>query len=157
MSWPILPLEEALAEPGLPEGREELIRLEQEVALMPQANCPLRHFFAKGLYIRELTVPKGVVLTGAIHLVECVSVVAKGVILISDGAFTVRLEAPFTMIVPAGTKKAGFALEETVWIDSYPNPDDERDIEVLEQRYMTNSQKDYLTRTNQLLEQPCLD
>ena len=121
---------------------------------MPQVECPLRHFFAKGLYIRELTIPAGVALTGAIHLVDCISVMSQGKILVSDGEKAVCMTAPLTMFCAAGTKKAGYCLEEVIWVDSYPNPDDERDIDVLENRLMTNSHSDYLKRTTQLLEKP---
>jgi hypothetical protein len=64
------------------------------------------------------------------------------------------MTAPLTMLCAAGTKKAGYCLEEVIWVDSYPNPDDERDIDVLENRLMTNSHSDYLKRTTQLLEKP---
>lgn len=148
----IIPLEQALAEPNLPPGREEILQLEAEVGKLPQVDCPVRHFFAKGLYIREITIPKGVVLVGYVHMEECVTTLAKGSILIADGDKTMHLTAPFTMSCVAGTKKAGYALEESVWIDSYANPDDERDIGVLEARYTASSHQDYLTRTQLLLE-----
>jgi hypothetical protein len=147
-----MPLEEALAEPDLPPGREGILRLESEIAKMPQVECPLRHIFSKGLYVREFIIPKGVILTGAIHLQECITTLAKGKVLMTEGGEAVCLTAPYVNSFAAGTKKAIFALEDSVWIDAYPNPDDERDTDVLEDRLMTNSHLDYLTRPELLLE-----
>jgi hypothetical protein len=149
---PLLPLEVTLAEPGLPPGRAAILRLENEITKLPQAECPIRHFFAKGVFVREITIPKGVVLTGCIHMFECVSTLAKGSIVVTQGTEVVQLTAPFTGFYDAGTKKAIYAVEESVWMDAYANPDDERDIEVLEARYTASSHQEFLHRVQPLLE-----
>jgi hypothetical protein len=114
---------------------------------LPQYQCPLRHYFADGLYVREIFIPAGCALVGYIHTQDCVTVVSKGKILIADGeGLPVCVEAPFTKVVPRGTKKAGYALEDTIWSDAYVNADNERNIDVLEARLTANTHTEYLLR-----------
>ena len=135
----LLPLEQLLAEPNLPPGREVVLRFEAEVAKLPQSEPQLRHFFVKGVYVKEITIPKDHVLTSYIHMADCVSTMAKGRMVVTDGVNTLIMTAPCTFVCPAGSKKAGISLEDTVWLDSYANPDDEQDLDVLLTRYTANS------------------
>ena len=130
-----------------PEGRAAVVRFEDAVRKLPQFECPLTHYFVDGLYVREIFIPAGVVLVGYIHRQACVTTISKGAIVIADGEHApVVLRAPFTCAVPPGTKKAGFALEDTIWCDAYVNQDDERDIAVLEARLTAVTHEQYLAR-----------
>ncbi len=127
-------------------GREAIVRLEQAVGKLPQFDCPLKHYFVDGIYVREIFIPAGVVLVGYIHMQPCVTTVSAGRILIADGEATREVYAPFTMACPPGSKKAGYALEDTVWSDAYLNLDNETDIEKLEARLTANSHEEFLSR-----------
>jgi hypothetical protein len=128
-------------------AREGILRLESEIAKLPQYECPLRHYFADGLYVREIFIPAGCALVGYIHTQDCITTVSKGMILIADGEGPpVCITAPFTKTVPRGTKKAGYALQDTIWSDAYVNADNERDIDELERRLTANTHADYLAR-----------
>lgn len=96
--------------------RGDIQYLESIIERMPQAEMPLRHFFAKGLYARELTIPKNCVLTGAIHKHQHINIIVKGDISVATEHGVRRIQAPYVMISEPGTKRAGFAHEETVWI-----------------------------------------
>lgn len=98
-----------------PTPREKILALEDEIAKLPQVECPVRHYFAPGMYAREMTIPAGVALTGAVHKTEHLSTVSAGRILVDDGCGPVEIAAPFTFISKPGAKRAGFAIEETVW------------------------------------------
>lgn len=91
------------------------------------------HHFAHGTYTRELLIPAGVVLTGKIHRHSCINILAKGTIVISDGETEREITAPHTFVAPAGSKKAGFALTDVVWINVHPWVG-EPDIELIEQQ-----------------------
>jgi hypothetical protein len=54
----------------LDPARAKVEALEDEIAKLPQVDCPVRHYFAPGLYAREMTIPAGVTLTGAVHKTE---------------------------------------------------------------------------------------
>lgn len=129
-----------------PVGRKKIVDLEHEVAKLPQYECPLKHYFAEGLYVREIFIPAGCVLVGYVHMQDCVTTISKGVIAINDGELTTVLRAPFTKTVPAGSKKAGYALEDTIWCDAYVNPDNDRSIEKLEARLTANTHAEFLFR-----------
>ena len=127
-------------------ARSRLVNFERELGKLPQFECPLKHYFADGLYVREIFIPKGVALVGYVHMQDCVTTISQGAIAINDGVDMVVLRAPFTKPVPAGSKKAGYALEDTIWCDAYVNPDNERDIAKLESRLCADSHDDYLLR-----------
>src|SRR5579862_5059934 len=85
-----------------PQARDRIVRLEQAIARLPQYDCPLRHYFVDGLYVREITIPAGCALVGYIHVYPCITTLSKGSILISDGERSMRLTAPYTTTVAPG-------------------------------------------------------
>ncbi len=59
--------------------RTQVMRLEDAMRKEPdQIHIEPVHYFAHGLYAREITIPKGAVLTGKIHLFEHINVISKG-------------------------------------------------------------------------------
>lgn len=111
--------------------RQKVDRLERAMYDMPQADCPVRHFFAPGMYAREITIPKGVTLVGAIHKNENLAVLSKGVLELVTEDGTVTISAPCTVTIKPGTKNAALALEDAVWTNFLPNPDNETDTDKL--------------------------
>lgn len=111
----------------VPTMRQKVERLERAMYEMPQAECPVRHYFAPGMYAREITIPKGVTLVGAIHKTENLVVLSKGKLelVTEDGTRTV--EAPCTLTVKAGAKNAALALEESVWTNFFPTTETDLD------------------------------
>jgi hypothetical protein len=97
------------------------------------ALCPLIHRFADGLYTREIFIPKGMVLTGKIHRYAHPNFLMKGeVIVVTEAGGRQHLIAPLALISPPGTKRAVYALEDTVWVTVHANPDNTQDLAVLE-------------------------
>lgn len=117
--------------------RERLDTLEAELLKLPQVEIPPRHYFAKGLYAREITIPKGTLLTGKIHTGQHINIISKGDITVLTEHGPKRVKAPCTLISPPGTKRAGYAHEETVWTTIHANPTDETDPDVLESILIT--------------------
>ena len=76
----------------------------------------LRHRFADGLYIREITMPKGFVLTSKIHKTTHPYFVLKGDVSVKTEEGDIRIKAPYSGITQAGTKRILFCHEETVWV-----------------------------------------
>lgn len=130
--------------------RESIRHLEQDILECVPAEMPLEHFFAEGLYARSLTIPKNCVLTGAIHKHEHINILAKGDITVVTEDGPVRVQAPYVMVARPGTKRAGFAHEESVWITVHAC--DERDVEKVEQLLVTNDYDEWL----RIEEQRCL-
>ena len=80
------------------------------------AVCPVTHRFTPGLYIREIFIPAGTLLTSAIHLTEHPFVISKGRIWVSsETEGSVLYEAPHTGITQPHTRRALFAETDTIW------------------------------------------
>ncbi|TPE53077.1 hypothetical protein [Amaricoccus solimangrovi] len=102
---------------------------------MPQVEIPTTHDFPPGLYLREITMPAGALVIGHAHRGPTLNIMLKGRIAVVDGDGVRReIAAPFRFVSPPG-RKIALVLEETVWMNILPNPDDETDVEVLEDRY----------------------
>ena len=97
-------------EVGMKQGIQDGSLIEQEV--------PLEEFYAGGVYARQIFIKAGTALVGAIHKDEWLHVVSKGKLRIVTEAGTRIIDAterPQTFSSPAGVKRAGYAVTETVW------------------------------------------
>lgn len=127
-------------------AREKLMEFHRELTKLPQVDCPIQHFFAPGLYVRQIWIPAGVACTGYIHVQSCITTLSRGVIAVSDGEITRELQAPYTFVCRPGTMKAVLVSEEVVWADSYTNTDNETNIEKLEARLFAKSHEEFLAK-----------
>ena len=110
---------------------EKLAKLEAQLLQVPQVDCPVRHYFAPGLYAREINIPVGTVLVGAIHKIENLIVVSKGRLrMITDDGIK-EVTAGDTFTCKAGMKNAAIALEDTRWTNFFPNPENITDTDKL--------------------------
>ena len=109
--------------------RAKVLKLEEAMQALPQVDCPVRNLFAPGMYAREITIPAGVVLTGAVHKTDNFVVLSKGRLRLVTESGPVDIEAPHTMVCKAGTKNAALALDEAVWTNFFPT--DETDLDKL--------------------------
>jgi hypothetical protein len=107
--------------------RAKIERLEQESLAMPQVDCPVREYHVPGLYAREMTIPAGTGITGAVHKVENIAVLSAGRLVLATDDGPLEICAPCTLIVKPGQKNAAAALETSVWTNFLPNPTNERD------------------------------
>lgn len=97
-------------------ARVKVERVERIMERHPQTDCPVTHHFAPGVYMREMFIPQGVLLTGAVHKTAHMSVLSKGHIFILNGEERLELVAPATVLSPAGVKRAIYAVEDSTWM-----------------------------------------
>lgn len=114
-----------------PTMRERVDKLEASMLTMPQAECPVRHYFAPGLYAREITIPAGTVVTGAVHKTENLIVVSMGRLRIVTEDGIREVKAGDTLTCKAGMKNAVVALEDSRWTNFMANPDNVTDVDKL--------------------------
>lgn len=119
------------------ELRGKIAQFEQVLATFPgakfgdQESCPLKHSFADGVYVREIFIPKGTLLTGKIHRHSHPNFLMQGeVSVVTEGGGVQRLKAPLAMISKAGTKRVVYAHTDVVWITVHVT--DETDLEKIE-------------------------
>lgn len=95
------------------------------------------HHFAPGMYARELRIPAGVLLTGKIHKHAHLNMLVKGRIEISNAEGSKEMIAPQIFVSPPGTKRAGYAHEDSVWVTIHATT--ETDLEQLERDIVVDS------------------
>ena len=97
---------------------------------LPEDSCPVKHVFAPGMYAREMSIPKGMLLIGKIHRGSHINVVSKGSIRVLTEQGTKVINAPCSFVSEGGTKRVGVALEDTVWTTFHvTNSTDLKEIE----------------------------
>jgi hypothetical protein len=111
--------------------REKVAVLVREFGRFPQVECPLKHYFAPGIYLREIFMPAGTIVIGKIHKTEHLNLIESGSVSIvhDDGASEI-LCAPHTFVSKPGVQKVLYIREDTVWRTIHPT--EERDLERLE-------------------------
>lgn len=106
---------------------------------MPQVECPVVHHFGPGVYIREIHMAKGIVALGHHQRFDHLNVMLCGkVAMICDDDVVRVVEAPYIYTGKPG-RKFGYIMEDVVWQNVYPNPEDSRDVEALEAHWLDKS------------------
>ena len=112
--------------------------LEAHFLSLPQVECPVVHHFGPGVYIREVTIPAGSLAIGHAQRHEHLNIMLQGAVAMIDDGQVKILRAPLLFIGKPG-RKAGYVLETVIWQNVYPNPDNERDVDTLEARWLDKS------------------
>jgi hypothetical protein len=88
---------------------------------------PLVHRFTDGLYIRELSIPKGSLITSKTHKTQHQFILLKGVISVwhIDGTETL-LSAPYCGITQPNTRRIVYAWDDCIWSTCHPNPENKK-------------------------------
>lgn len=121
--------------------RDKVFAIETEMRRHEQLDLPVRHYFSQGVYARELFIPKGTLLTGQIHKYQQLNIMSQGdmSVLTEDGI--VRVQAPFTIVSPPGTKRIAYAHEDTVWTTIHGTH--ERDLEKIEAHFIAQTDDEF--------------
>ena len=115
------------SEIGIDPKHLPIYRIEQYLLTLPQVEIPVDHQFVNGLYARSVTVPSGVMLTGAVHKDECFFIVRTGRMLITTDDDPIEAKAGFMAASKAGSKRIGYALEDTTVTTFHANPQELRE------------------------------
>jgi len=134
--------------------RDTLMRLEGAMRKQPSAivgskACPLKHTFVDGAYIREITMPAGMLLTSKIHKKVHPYFVLKGDVSVLTEEGVVRIKAPFQGITPAGTKRLLYIHEETVWTTVHVT--ESKDLDEIEEEIIAKTFDDVLPEHKEAL------
>ncbi len=122
--------------------RDMMGAFESELSQVPGATfgddcCPLIHTFVPGMYIRQIDMPKGMVLTSKIHKTEHPYFILKGDVSVVTEEGLVRLTAPHFGITKPGTKRVLYIHEDTTWITVHKT--EETDLEKIEEEIIAKS------------------
>jgi hypothetical protein len=123
-------------------NRQKVQALELLLKEQPQVKLEVYHHFSKGVYARELHIPAGVILTGEIHKFTNLNILSKGKIQVLIGDIIQEIEAPFTVVSPAGTKRIARTLTDCIWTTIHGT--DEVNLNIIEQTFIAKSEQEWL-------------
>jgi hypothetical protein len=97
--------------------RDEVIDVvENIIANQPQIECPVTHRFTPNMYIREVFVPAGTILTSEIHKEEHPHVLSLGKITMWDGeGGEITISAPYCGITKANARRVVLVHENCIF------------------------------------------
>jgi quercetin dioxygenase-like cupin family protein len=104
---------------------------------------PLTHSFSDGIYTREIFIKKGLFAIGKIHKSDHTFFLMRGKLLLCTEEGVKEIEAPYYGNASAGTKRVAIALEDTVFVNVHPNPNNIKEIEKLEDIFVVSSYEEY--------------
>lgn len=121
------------------QNREKILSFEEKLSQLPEAGfgdnpkCRLIHKFCQNLYVREIHIPQGTVLTGKIHRHAHPNFLMEGEALVfTEQNQMEHLKAPLSMISEPGTKRVVYALSDLKWITVH-EVGSERDLSKIEE------------------------
>ena len=95
--------------------------------------CPLNHRFTDGLYVREIFMPAGSMITSKIHKTQHQYFILKGAVSVwIDEGKEIYLEAPYIGVTEPGTRRVLYIWEDCIWATAHVNLDNEDEIEIEE-------------------------
>jgi len=120
--------------------------LSSESSLVVKGNSdsfPLTHSFSEGIYVREMKMNKGGLVIGKIHNKTHTWFLMKGHIIVATEEGVMEYIAPTYVNAIAGAKRVIEAIEESVFINVHPNPDNITDTDELERILTCESYEAY--------------
>lgn len=96
-----------------------------------QIEIETTHYFAPGVYMRQVFIPKGATVVGKIHKTEHLNILSQGELSVLTEDGIKRLKASTVVKSSPGIKRVGYAHEDSVWITVHPT--DETDVDKIEE------------------------
>lgn len=128
---------------GKVEDIEDILRC------LPPVQLDMEHYFAAGVYARELLIPAGTMLTGKVHLRDQLNILTMGKITVTTDQGAVIVRAPHVFVSPAGTKRAAYAHTDCVWLTILAT--DLTDPEEIEKTFTVSTEQEYLDKETKCL------
>lgn len=104
------------ADLSIPTG-DQIWEAQTALSQIPQHEFETNHYFAGGVYAREMFIPKGYALVGKVHKFEHFFQIVRGKIIIWSDETSTIMEAPQLVVSKPGIKRVGMALEDTICIN----------------------------------------
>jgi quercetin dioxygenase-like cupin family protein len=110
--------------------REQIEKLQAEMAQMPQAELVTDHYFSGGMYCRRVFRPAGTLIVGKVHKKDHLFLCAMGEIIAWTEGGMKRLNAGDVVESKAGTKRVTLAVSDAIGITFHRT--DETDLDEIE-------------------------
>ena len=134
---------------SIADGENVIAGTKEKPIVTDSEKIPIRHFFMDGVYIREMTMFKGMVVIGAIHKDLHMCFLLEGHLTVADEDGIVEHIAPCHIVAKPGIKRVLYAHEDSIWYNTHKNPTDTKDVELLEKDLVAINYKEYEEYINQ--------
>ena len=104
---------------------------------------PLKHTFADGIYVRQMSLDQGSIVVGAIHKHLHVWFLLTGHISVVTEDATEDYVAPCYVVATPGTKRVIYANKKSIFVNIHKNPTNSQDIKWLEKEIVATSIEEY--------------
>ena len=125
----------------LADSKAQVFALEDVLKQMPQVEITPEMYYGYKSVARVVRIPAGTTLTGHIHKHAQVNI-AVGDISVTTDTGTRRLTGFNIIESPAGTKRAGHAHTDTIWVTIHGST--ATDVETLEAEMIAHSEAEFL-------------
>ena len=137
---------------NIAEFRNKVMSLENKMLSSDNENIvkgnsdtfPLTHSFSEGVYIREMSMLKGGIVIGKIHNKSHTWFLMKGKIKVATEDSVVTYSAPTYVNAKAGAKRVIAAIEDSVFVNVHPNPDNIKNTDELENILTCKTYDEYI-------------
>jgi len=110
--------------------KDQVERLKEAAAKLPQAVLNTEHFFANGMYARVLFRPANTLIVGKVHKCEHFYIVASGEVTVIGKGTKERIIGPRVMVSSPGTQRAVYSHTDATCITVHRT--DETDLSKIE-------------------------
>jgi len=111
--------------------------------IVHSSNFPLKHTFADGVYIRQMDMVSGSIVIGAIHNHLHAWFLLTGHLTVLTEDSTEDFVAPCYVLSTPGSKRAIYAIEDSIFVNVHKNPTNTQNIKELEDEIVSLTFKNY--------------
>jgi quercetin dioxygenase-like cupin family protein len=129
-------------------SREQIERLQAEMAQMPQYEPPTEHVFHGGMYCRQVWRPAGCLIVGKVHKKEHFYMVVSGTVKVTTDDGLQTITGPMLLCSKPGTKRAVFAETDALCMTFHRV--DSNTVEDAESELVENDPKSIFTIGNKI-------
>lgn len=120
-------------------SREHMDKIIKYCEGQVQPKCEVSHSFSKGLYMRELYMPKDSLIVGKVHRDKTMNILVSGSMMLNDGTNVYEVSAPYMFESEAMTRRMLYTYTDCVWICVHPT--NETDLVKLEEEFIASEEE----------------
>lgn len=121
----------------LAERNKQIEVLEGILLKAPQQVLSFKHYFAEGLYVREMVAPPDTFIIGAEHKTECINILLSGSCRVMVDGVTEFIIAPKVFKSSPGIRKVAYTEHGMRWLNVFATT--ETDLAKLEEQLVVKS------------------
>lgn len=91
----------------------------------PLVECPVTHHFTEGLYVREIFLAAGTLVTSKIHKTQHQFFVMKGKCIVWIDGVEQIIEAPYIGVTQPNTRRVVYVIDDSIWATTHVNENNE--------------------------------